>query len=209
MTTIIFVRHALNDWVSTGRLAGWTPDIHLNAEGQRQAENLGRRMATSKLAAIYSSPLERAIETASAIARHHPALSVQVEKRIGEVDFGDWTGKRLCKLRRKPLWQVVQNQPSIAHFPGGEGIREMQSRVIASLETYARQFPDGSIVIISHADVIKVAVAHFAGIPLDLYQRIVIAPASISTIQIGKSGVHLLGINDTAHYTLEGMNHSK
>src|SRR5690606_41519494 len=95
LTLLVLIRHAQNDWVKTGRLAGWTPGVHLNEEGRRQAEALGERLASATLQAVYSSPLERAVETAGAVVKHYPGLAVQIEEEVGEVAFGKWTGERL------------------------------------------------------------------------------------------------------------------
>ena len=196
----MLIRHAQNDWVKTGRLAGWTPGVHLNEEGRRQAEALGERLASAKLQAVYSSPLERAVETAEAVVKHYPGLTVQIEEGVGEVAFGGWTGERLRKLRRRRLWDIVQNYPSGARFPEGESFRETQNRVIDALERIAQQHPGGKVAVVSHSDVIKLAVAYYAGIHLDLFQRLIISPASISIIGLSRMGPRIIRLNDTAHY---------
>jgi probable phosphoglycerate mutase len=184
----------------SGRLAGWTPEVHLNEEGQRQAEALGNRLATASLRAVYSSPLERAVETAQAIISHHPALTLQIDEGVGEVRYGKWTGQRLRQLARTRLWRVVQTCPSAARFPEGESIREMQVRAVGALECIASQHPGGMVAVVSHADVIKALVAHYAGMHLDLFQRIVISPASISIVGLGRMGPRIIRLNDTSHY---------
>jgi probable phosphomutase (TIGR03848 family) len=199
VTRLLLVRHAQNDWVRTGKLAGRTPGVHLNEEGQRQAEALGQRLADKKIAAIYSSPLERAVETAEAIARHHSAISVQLEEGILEADFGQWAGQGLRKLSRTRLWGVVQHTPSAAQFPQGETIRAMQMRAVDALERIAASH-SGSVVVVSHADVLKAVVAHYAGMHLDLFQRIDIAPASISVVDLSYYGPRFVRLNDTCHY---------
>jgi len=196
----VLIRHAQNDWVKTGRLAGWTPGVHLNEEGRRQAEALGERLASAKLQAVYSSPLERAVETAEAVVKHYPGLTVQIEEGVGEVAFGGWTGERLRKLRRRRLWDIVQNYPSGARFPEGESFRETQNRVIDALERIAQRHPGGKVAVVSHSDVIKLAVAYYAGIHLDLFQRLIISPASISIIGLSRMGPRIIRLNDTAHY---------
>jgi probable phosphomutase (TIGR03848 family) len=197
---LILIRHAQNEWVRTGRLAGWTPGIHLNEEGKRQAETLGRRLASANLQAVYSSPLERAVETAEAITAHYPEMSVAIEEGMGEVRFGAWTGKRLRQLRRKRLWEVVQHFPSGARFPDGESIREMQNRVVSTLERLADVHPGGRIAVVAHSDVLKAAIAHFAGMHLDMFQRLIISPASISIVMLWRSGVRIVRLNDISHY---------
>jgi probable phosphomutase (TIGR03848 family) len=200
LTTLILIRHAQNDWVRTGKLAGWTPDVHLNEEGIEQAKALGRRLAHVNLKAVYSSPLERAVETAHLVLSHHPDLDLQIEEGIGEVDFGSWTGERLRKLSRTRLWKVVQRYPSDAQFPSGESIHQMQFRVISTLGRLAARHPNGPLAIVSHSDVLKAAVAYYAGMPLDMFQRLVISPASISVIRLHRMGPRIIKLNDTSHY---------
>jgi probable phosphomutase (TIGR03848 family) len=196
---LFLIRHAENDYVRTGRLAGWTPGVHLNDEGRRQAEALGERLATAKFQAVYSSPLERAVETAEAIVGHHAGIELQVEREVGEVQYGDWQGKRLRKLSRTRLWQVVQNYPSGARFPNGESLREMQFRVVGALEHIAERHPGGTAAVVSHSDVIKAVVAHYCGMHLDLFQRIIISPASISILALDRLGPRIMRLNDTSH----------
>jgi len=181
---LLLIRHAQNDLVKSGRLAGRTAAVHLNEEGKKQAEALGVRLEPVKLQAIYSSPLERARETAEAIADYHPNLTVIIEEGLNEVDFGSWSGQSLRRLRRRRLWQTVQ-----------------RIRLINTLESIASKHTTGRIVIVSHSDVIKVAVAYYAGMHLDMFQRLVISPASISTVALGQHGPMILQVNDTSHYS--------
>ncbi len=199
MHVLFLIRHAQNDYVRSGILAGWTPGVHLNDEGRRQAEALGERLADAKFQAVYSSPLERAVETAEAIITHHAEIELQVENDLGEVHYGDWQGKRLRKLARTRLWQVVQNYPSGARFPNGECLREMQFRVVGALERIAEQNPGSTVAVVSHSDVIKAVVAHYCGMHLDLFQRIIISPASISIIALERLGPRIVRLNDTSH----------
>lgn len=199
MTELLLIRHAVNDWVNTGRLAGWTPGVHLNADGRSQAAALGERLATVSLTAIYSSPLERTRETADAIAAHHTKLTVQTLDGIGEIQFGRWQGSKLSKLRKEPMWQLVQQVPSRAQFPGGETFREAQARAIDALEGLAARHPKGRVIAVSHSDVIKLIVAHYLGAPLDMFQRIQISPASVSIIYLGTDRPYVACVNDTSH----------
>lgn len=200
MTTIVLVRHAENDYVRSGRLAGWTPGVHLNEEGKRQATTLGERMADAKIDVFYSSPLERAVETAQAILGHYPGKELCLDDGIGEAHYGEWTGETLRKLSRTRLWEVVQRTPSQARFPGGESLQEMQNRAVATIERIAAENPHLTVVAVSHGDVIKSIVAHYAGMHLDMFQRLVIAPASISIIHLGGHGPAVVRVNDTHHY---------
>ena len=209
MTTILLVRHAENDWVRSGKLAGWTPGVHLNEEGKRQANLLGERLAAAHIDVVYSSPLERAVETAEAILTHYPGKEICLDEAIGEAHYGEWTGERLRKLSRTRLWEVVQRQPSQARFPGGESIQEMQNRAVAAIDRMAARHPHQTVVAVSHGDVIKSIVAHYAGMHLDMFQRLVIAPASISIIHLGGHGPAVVRVNDTHHYDRPKSNGSE
>jgi len=179
-------------------LAGRTPGIHLNSHGRRQAEVLADRLSGIPLSAVYSSPLERCAETVAPLARA-AGLRVRTDKRLVEVGYGDWTMQPLPKLARTALWRVVQYRPTLAEFPGAEGepLLQAQARIVAAIEHLRRQ-AEGNVVCCSHADMIKLAVAHYGGLHMDLYQRIVIAPASVSVVRFGGFGVQLERLNDTA-----------
>jgi len=199
MTTILLIRHAVNDYVKTGKLAGWTAGVGLNEQGRTQAAALGARLAGLPLAQIYASPLERTMETAAAIARHHAPLDPQACPAIGEVRYGDWEGCSLRDLQKWKMWAVVQEYPSRARFPNGEAMRAVQSRVVDALEGLAQQHPAEMIALVCHADLIKMALAHYLGMHLDVFQRIVISPASISRLQLGHSRPFIFCMNDCAH----------
>ena len=197
-TIILLVRHATNDWVKTGKLAGRTPGVHLNERGIEQASALGARLASRPLRAIYASPLERAQETAAAIAQHHD-LPVLESPDIGEVDFGDWAGRELKELAKEPEWLLVQGRPSAVRFPNGESPWEMLTRAVAEVERLAIAHREESVVLVSHSDLIKAICAHYLGLHLDLFQRIVISPASISVLAFSSMGGRVVCLNDTAH----------
>ena len=199
MTQILLIRHAVNDFVKTGKLAGWTPGVHLNEEGQAQAKALGERLADAPLKHIYASPLERTMETAQAIQAHHPKLTIEENLEIAEVRYGDWEGKRISALAGRKMWKVVQEYPSRAYFPNGETMRGVQTRVVNEIERLIGQHPNQMIAIVFHADLIKMAVAHYLGMHLDNFQRIVISPASVSILQLGHSRPYVATVNDTAH----------
>jgi probable phosphoglycerate mutase len=202
MTTLVLIRHATNDWVRKGLLAGWTPGVHLNEEGRAQAQALGERLAESHLDAIYSSPLERALETAQAVANPH-GLEVQTHNGIGEVKYGDWNGRSLKELFKTPLWRSVQIYPSGTRFPKGESIGEMQARVVAALDEIRLAHPKQIVAAVAHSDVIKAAVAFYIGLPLDLFQRLIISPASVTVIGFSPFGPRLLRMNDSGALKLE------
>jgi probable phosphoglycerate mutase len=201
MTQILLVRHAVNDFVKTGKLAGWTPQVHLNDEGKAQAEALGSRLLDVPIDRLYASPLERTMETAEAIRQHHPNLTIQQHPGIGEVRYGEWEGQAISALQARKMWQVVQEYPSRASFPNGETMRAVQTRAVNAIEELAAQHPRELVVVVSHADLIKMIIAHFLGMHLDNFQRIVVSPASISSLQLGYGRPYIATVNDTAHIT--------
>lgn len=190
---ILLVRHATNDWVGK-KLAGWTPGIHLNEEGQAQAAALAGRLAKLPVAAIYSSPLERTMETAQALAEVH-GLPVEVREGLGEVRIGDWTGKSLEELQKDEMWPAVQVYPSGVRFPGGESMRETQVRLVAELDAIREAHADQTVAVVSHSDPIKMAVAYYVGLPLDLFQRLTISPASVTALSFTRLGPRLVCLN--------------
>jgi probable phosphoglycerate mutase len=193
-TTILLVRHGTTP--TTGRsLPGRAPGLHLADEGVRQAERAGERLAELRqVDALYCSPLERTRETAAPIGK---ALGIKpkVARGLLECDFGDWTGATLKDLFKLPEWRTVQKAPSAFRFPNGESFTEMQVRIVSTLERLRTQHPGGTIVCVSHADPIKAAVAHAMGTHLDLFQRIVISPCSISAFAWSTDGPIALTVN--------------
>lgn len=200
MTTVLLIRHAVNEWVKTGKLAGWTPGVHLNEEGQAQAIALGERLAKQPLRAIYTSPLERTVETAQAVVRHHPALTLEIAEGVGEVDFGEWQGAKIADLARRKMWHVIQYTPTRAYFPGGESVRAAQIRAVDTIEGLAERHRGEMIAVVSHSDIIKMVLAHYLGMSLDLFQRIVISPASVSVVELRYGRPFVALMNDTSHY---------
>jgi probable phosphoglycerate mutase len=158
--------------------------VHLGDQGLREARALAERLAPLEIHAIYSSPLERCMETAAVVAEPR-GLKVETVEDLGEVRFGDWTGKELQELARTDLWRVVQSHPSGARFPDGESILEMQTRAVLACERLRAAHPDGTVAVCSHADVIKAIVAHYLGMHLDLFQRLVVGTASVTALGFG------------------------
>jgi probable phosphoglycerate mutase len=196
MATIILVRHGENDWVKKQRLAGWIPNVHLNENGRQQAEQAARRLVDLPIKAVYSSPVVRCMETAEYIAGAHQLEIVELED-VGEVRYGDWEGKKIKKLAKKKLWHIVQHFPSRIRFPNGEALREVQFRAIQALEKLSLRHADELIAVVSHADLIKLVLAHYLGVHIDLFQRIDIWPASVSVLALPANGaVRVLRIND-------------
>lgn len=195
MTKFLLIRHAANDTLGK-RFAGRAAGVSLNEEGQAQAEKLARRLDGLPVAAIYSSPLERAIETAAPIAKMLE-LEVVVREEFSELEMGEWTNRSFDELRGEPVFRQFNSFRSGTRVPGGETMLEAQARMIAGLEKLRARHFDETIAVISHADLIKSAVAFYAGIHLDLFQRIEISPASVSVVEIGDETARILLINDT------------
>jgi len=195
-TTVLLVRHGVT--ATTGIvLPGRAPGLHLSERGVAQADEAARRIAEvgSKPVALYVSPLERARETAAPIARAL-RLRAKFERGLLECDFGDWTGKKLNLLAKKPEWRAVQQAPSTFRFPSGESFTEMQLRMWTTLERLAAAHRNKTIVVVSHADPIKAAVTYAQGVPLDLFQRTVISTCSISAIGFTNGTPVVLTVNN-------------
>lgn len=197
-TRILLIRHGVNEYVKKGLLAGRTPGVHLNEEGTRQAQALATRLAGEKIAAVYSSPLERCQETAAPTAEQL-GLELHTLEDVKETDCGDWSGQPLEELRKLESWMQVQVNPSGFRFPQGESFLEIQARMVAGLERLQRQHAGETIAVFSHADPIKLAIGFFVGAPLDLFQRLEISPASISELDFSPLRVGLVRMNDCAH----------
>ncbi len=196
LTTVLLVRHGQTP--TTGKvLPGRAKGLHLADDGRRQAEIAATRIAElQRVDAVYSSPLERAKETAAPISKARD-LTTKIDRGLLECDFGDWTGAELKKLMKLPEWQTVQRAPSMFRFPNGESFTEMQTRMVSTLDRLRARHPGGTIVCVSHADTIKAAVAHALGTHIDLFQRIVISPASVTAITWGPGGPAVLAVNST------------
>ena len=196
-TTLILLRHATTP--TTGkRLGGRKPGFHLDAGGRAQAEAAARRLARLPVAAVYASPMERTRETAAPVARVH-GLRVRIERDINEVDYGEWTDRSLAQLRRRALWRTIQQAPSRVTFPGGESIRSAQQRAVEATERLAAEHRGSTIVLVSHADIIKAILAHHLGMGLDLFQRLVVSPASSSVLLLPDGAAPMvLTVNDTS-----------
>jgi len=198
MPTVLLIRHGENDYVKKQKLAGRLPGVHLNARGRAQAAALAAALKDTKLASVYCSPLERAVETAQPLAAGHGLRAIK-RKGLLETDIGDWQDKSLKMLRKDKRWAVLQSRPSFFRFPGGESMLEQQARLVAEIEALcAMHKPQDSIACVLHADPIKLIIAHYAGIPLDQFQRLSIATASVTTLNIQPGYATLERLNWTA-----------
>ena len=199
MTTVLLLRHGRTTANAAGVLAGWTPGVLLDDAGRAQVRAVGERLAKVPLAAVVSSPLERCVQTADAVAAGRE-VAVQTDDRLGEARYGDWTGRPIKELVKEPLWKVVQQHPSAAVFPGpeGEGLAQTQARAVAAVREWnAKLGPDAVWLACSHGDVIKAVLADALGLHLDQFQRIVVDPASISVITYTETRPFVVRVNDT------------
>jgi probable phosphoglycerate mutase len=193
-TLVLLVRHGQTP--TTGAtLPGRAAGLHLADSGRAQADAAAARIAgLKKVDAVYASPLERTRETAAPIAKARK-LRVRADKGLLECDFGTWTGAELKDLRKLPEWKTVQSFPSGFRFPGGESFTEMQSRMVDTVDRLVRRHPGGVVVAVSHADPIKALAAHAMGTHLDLFQRLVVSPCSVTAIAYSTTGPTVLAVN--------------
>jgi probable phosphomutase (TIGR03848 family) len=198
VTTVVLVRHGLTH-LTGPVLAGWTPGLHLDERGEAQAAAVAERLRPLPLTAVVSSPLDRCLDTAGAVLAGRD-LELQVDDRLGECRYGDWTGRPLKELAKDPLWKVVQAHPSAVVFPGpeGEALRDTQARAVAAVRHWNAELgPDATWLACSHGDVIKAVVADAMGLHLDQFQRIVIDPCSVTVIRYTELRPFVVRVNDT------------
>jgi broad specificity phosphatase PhoE len=185
-TTVLLIRHAHTSAVGQA-LSGRLPGVTLSAAGLAQAEALARALNRQRLAAIYTSPLERAVLTATAIARAQH-VSVRVLRDSQEIDYGEWSGRPFRELEGDPRWRLFNTQRAVATIPGGESLMSAQQRIVGAIERLARVHRGETIAIVTHAEMIRLALLHFARLTLDAYDRLEIAPASVSTLTLSVDG---------------------
>jgi broad specificity phosphatase PhoE len=194
-TTFLLVRHAQHDYRADA-LAGRLPKIYLSAEGRQQAGKLAKMLATLPVHAVYSSPLERTCETAQAIADCF-GLPVQISEALNEIDFGDWTGKTFQELSSSQAWQQWNALRSRTRTANGESMLEAQERIVAALEGWCVRHAGELVVVVSHADVIRAALAHYLSVPVDLFLRIQVNHASVSAVRLGNDFTQVLCLNSS------------
>lgn len=190
---LLLVRHGVT--AETGRiLTGRLPGVSLSEEGTAQALAVADRLASARLAAVYTSPIERCRETASAVARTH-GLRPRIDRRFIEVDYGRWNGRRLNDLRQLRAWSRLLETPSRFRFPGGsESLGGAQQRAVAGVEVLALRYPDKTIAVVSHSDIIRLVLAYYLGMAADLMHRLHVAPASVSVVELSPSRPPLVPI---------------
>jgi probable phosphomutase (TIGR03848 family) len=202
VATVLLVRHGRTTANDSGILAGRTPGVRLDEVGTAQADAVGRRLAALPLARLVSSPLVRCRQTlAAVVSRQNGAPEPVTDAALTECGYGEWTGQPLKKLAKHPLWKTVQNQPSAVTFPDGESMQQMQARAVAAVrrhdaEVEQQHGPDALWVAVSHGDVIKAVLADALGLHLDLFQRIVVAPGSVSVVRYTPGRPFVAHLND-------------
>jgi probable phosphoglycerate mutase len=196
MPLLLLIRHGENDFVKTGKMAGRIPGVHLNERGRKQAQALGEALKDVPIKAVYSSPLERAMETAEPLASSHKLQIIQ-EPNLMDANIGRWQGKSIKVLRHTNAWKVVQHSPSRFQFPEGESFLDLQTRIANSLEGIVKNHnkPKDIIVVVFHADPIKLAVAHLLGLPLDHFQRLSCDTGSVTALYVNEMGANLIKLN--------------
>jgi probable phosphomutase (TIGR03848 family) len=204
--TCLLIRHGRTTANADGTLAGWTEGVGLDDIGRGQVADLAGRLRGMPVKAMVSSPLQRCVETSQILAGVLVDVIVQTDDRLGECRYGAWTGGSLEELAKEPLWRLVQDQPSAARFPDGEGfpgesISEMQARALLAVREInarvdAEHGPHAIWALVSHGDVIKSILADAAGSHLDHFQRILVGPASLSVVSYTDRRPFLVRLND-------------
>jgi broad specificity phosphatase PhoE len=187
MTTFYLIRHAECDGVGEV-LWGRSPDVHLNDTGKRSARQLAERLTELELHVLYSSPLERAVETANEIVSG-VNLPVQMNETFNEIDFGEWTGESIEQLANEPLWQEFNVFRGRTLIPGGESIPDAQDRVVAELKRLAEQHAGQHVAVVTHAEIIRIGLSYFNGTSLDEWYRIDVPPCSINLLVLDEHSV--------------------
>ena len=205
MPIFLLIRHGETDYNKKMQMAGRLPGIHLNKKGRQQAQVLADKLAGVPIKAIYSSPMERTLETAEPLAK---ALKLEINPLPGllETDCGEWQGQSIKKLRRQKIWQLVQQHPSLFHFPGGEWIGECQHRMVEVIESLRlNHSPHDLLACFSHSDPIKQVLAYYLGVPLDNFQRLSIDTASITALHVTENGSRLIMMNYNPSFTWDAF----
>jgi broad specificity phosphatase PhoE len=192
--TLLLIRHGMTDAVGH-KLVGRTPGVSLNTVGAAQMQTLGRRLATIDLAAVYTSPLERAVQSATEIALPH-GLDVVIRPMLTEIDFGAWTGKSLTELRDDPAFSRFNSARSTNAPPNGEHSLELQRRMVLELSELSAAHPERCVAVVSHADPLRAALTYFLGMPLDLLGRLEVEPGSVSRLELSPFRTCVLSLNE-------------
>src|SRR3954471_10496938 len=194
MSTLLLIRHASHDLLGK-KLAGWMDGVGLNEQGRIEAARLGRRVASVPLEAVYTSPLPRSVETATPLASR-ARCPLRLLEAVGEIRCGDWTGKDFEELRQRPEWIAYNSCRSLNRIPAGDSMLEAQARAVGAVDRLREKHPQGHVAVVSHGDVIRLIIAHYIGLPLDMMLRFEISPASISVLRLEPHGALLTSLNE-------------
>jgi probable phosphoglycerate mutase len=192
-TTFLLIRHASHDYLGRA-IAGWLAGVHINAQGREEALRLAEGLAGERIEALYSSPLDRTMDTAEILA-HRLGLHIHMEEGFGEVRFGEWTGAAFDDLAKDPRWEAYNRFRSGTRPPGGELLLEVQERAIRAMERIREDHPGETVAVVSHGDVIKAVAMYYLGMPMDLLERFDVAPASVTEIEVGDWGARVMRLN--------------
>jgi probable phosphomutase (TIGR03848 family) len=197
VTTVFLLRHGMTA-LTDSTLLGWTPGVGLDARGRAQAEALATRVRSIRFDAIVSSPLERCRQTADVISGgRQPPPAFELDDRLGDVRYGDWTGRSFKELNRLPAWRRIHQDASSFRFPNGEALHEMGARSVAAVRDWNERLgPDATYALVSHADPIRAILADALGLAFGAYLRLVVGPASLSVVRYGPTGARVLRVND-------------
>jgi probable phosphoglycerate mutase len=191
----LLIRHGLTE--TTGkRLSGQARGIHLSDRGREQAARLVERLRPIRLSALYASTLERCLETAEPLAADR-GLEIRPMGELMDIHYGDWTGRSIRQVARNSLWRSVLATPSTVRFPGGESFVEVQARAVTAVERIVAEHPRGAVAVFTHADPVRLLLAHFGGLHLDTFERVVIHPASVSAVLADGGVPRIIRVNDT------------
>jgi probable phosphoglycerate mutase len=193
VTTFCLIRHGANDFLPVA-LAGRLPGVHLNERGRAEAERVAERLKSAPIQQIFSSPMERCVETAEPLARALN-LPVQISEPLNEVDFGEWKGAELKAVQNDPRWMKWNQFRSGNPLPGGETMAQIQSRIASEMIRLKNAFPDQHIALFSHGDPIRAALCYWLGMPLDYLLRLEVAPGSVSIVSVDDSFAIIRSMN--------------
>jgi broad specificity phosphatase PhoE len=194
MSDFYLIRHGSNDYLAKFLLAGRLPNVHLNEQGRVEAQHVANALSAAGIERIFSSPLERAVQTAEPTAQLL-GLKIEIAPEILEIDFGDWTGRPVPELDQVPAWKNFNLYRSGTRIPNGETMLEAQARMVGFVEKLQRANPNQTVALFSHGDPIKSVLAYYLGIPLDLFTRIEISPGSYSILRLQPWGPQIVAIN--------------
>lgn len=201
MTRVVLIRHGQTEWNREERFRG-RADLDLTPLGVQQAEAMAQRLKSWDIAAIYSSPLLRAMRTAQPLGT---ALGLQVQTLEGliDIDYGEWQGLSLAEAeaRDEVMYRQWLEHPELVHFPGGESLEQVQARAAAAVQEMAASHPDQTVTLVSHKVVCKVLVCHALGLDNSHFWRVDQDLCAINVFELTDGQMRASLINDCCHLT--------